>query len=75
MMQLTVGKTIDAPSTGWRDSLRTWRLWLDVWAERRALAALGPAQLADIGVSEAAATRESERPFWDVPARRHFSLG
>lgn len=34
---------------------------------RRALAALEPHQLADIGLSRAEAEQEAARPIWDVP--------
>ncbi|MDH3263381.1 MAG: DUF1127 domain-containing protein [Paracoccaceae bacterium] len=36
--------------------------------QRRALAALPPERLRDIGISPEAARREAERPAWDVPA-------
>ncbi|MGC1496425.1 MAG: DUF1127 domain-containing protein [Sulfitobacter sp.] len=39
-----------------------------LWCTRRALAALGPEQLKDVGVSRAEANREAQRAVWDVPA-------
>jgi uncharacterized protein YjiS (DUF1127 family) len=38
-----------------------------VWRQRRALAALDPARLADLGLTEAQVLRESSRPVWDLP--------
>jgi len=35
--------------------------------QRKALAHLSDADLADIGIDRAAARRESRRPFWDAP--------
>tara|TARA_R110000787_G_scaffold26062_2_gene72951 strand:- start:252 stop:476 length:225 start_codon:yes stop_codon:yes gene_type:complete len=39
-----------------------------LWVTRRALAGLTPAQLEDVGVTQAEAHREANRPVWDVPA-------
>ncbi|KPP93671.1 MAG: putative conserved small protein [Rhodobacteraceae bacterium HLUCCA08] len=39
---------------------------LGVWHQRRCLARLDAAQLADIGITPAEAARESARPFWDL---------
>lgn len=44
--------------------------WIRIAEERRRLADADPALLEDIGVSRAQATRESARPFWDLPSRR-----
>ena len=38
-----------------------------IWHQRRALAALDHARLADLGLTEAEALRESRRPAWDLP--------
>lgn len=38
-----------------------------VWRQRRALATLDPARLADLGLTEAQVLRESSRPVWDLP--------
>ncbi|MGY3439286.1 MULTISPECIES: DUF1127 domain-containing protein [unclassified Marinovum] len=38
-----------------------------LYRQRRALAQLDPARLADIGVSASEAQQEAARPFWDVP--------
>jgi len=38
-----------------------------VWRQRRALAALDPARLSDLGLTEAEVLRESSRPAWDLP--------
>lgn len=46
---------------------RVIRLMLDVWGERRALERLDARMLADIGLSEADARRESARAVWDTP--------
>ncbi|MEL6317026.1 MAG: DUF1127 domain-containing protein [Pseudomonadota bacterium] len=51
-------------------ALRTLTSWTAVAAERRALRDADDAMLNDIGVSRAAAERESERPFWDLPRGR-----
>lgn len=51
-------------------SLSRLRTALRVAAERRALAALDPAALADMGISPAEAAREVRRSFWDLPAGR-----
>jgi len=37
------------------------------WRQRRALAALNDAALADIGVTRTQARAEARRPLWDVP--------
>ncbi|PKQ13152.1 MAG: hypothetical protein CVT70_05355 [Alphaproteobacteria bacterium HGW-Alphaproteobacteria-1] len=39
-----------------------------VWQQRRALARLGDAALADLGLTRAEAEHEAGRPFWDLPA-------
>lgn len=44
--------------------------WIRTAAERRALGRLTDAQLADIGLSRAAAEAEAARPFWDLPHGR-----
>jgi uncharacterized protein YjiS (DUF1127 family) len=46
------------------------RLWRGLRRERRALAALDPRLLADVGLHPAAAEAEARRPFWDVPPKR-----
>lgn len=43
----------------------------EVYRQRRALAGLDADGLRDIGVSKADATREADRPLWDVP--RHWT--
>lgn len=52
----------------------TWTLpirrWMQVAAERRALARLDERALADIGLDPNAASYEASRPFWDLPKRR-----
>lgn len=45
-------------------------LAIAAWRQRRALAALTPEQLKDIGLTPGAARGEAERPVWDVP--RHW---
>ncbi|MEM7223878.1 MAG: DUF1127 domain-containing protein [Pseudomonadota bacterium] len=44
--------------------LATLLLWQERAAQRRALRALDPHELADIGVTRAAALSEAEKPFW-----------
>lgn len=41
---------------------------LDVWRQRQHLQSLDAAALDDIGLSRKDATREANRPIWDVPA-------
>jgi uncharacterized protein YjiS (DUF1127 family) len=48
--------------------LRFASLGLAVRHHRRALLKLEPHLLRDIGLTEAEARREAQRPFWDVPA-------
>ena len=43
-----------------------------LWRSRRALAALTPGQLHDIGITRAEARREARRGIWDAPA--HWRL-
>lgn len=38
-----------------------------VWKQRRALAALAPHQLKDMGISRQNAALEAARPLWDLP--------
>ena len=45
-------------------------LAMAIWRERRALKALSPAQLADIGLTPEAAAVEARRGFWDLPSGR-----
>lgn len=45
--------------------------YLDLYRQRRALAALDADGLNDIGVSREAAQAEARRPIWDAP--RHWS--
>lgn len=40
---------------------------LDLWRQRRALAALDDARPADLGLTRGQARSESGRPFWDAP--------
>ncbi len=44
-----------------------------VWRQRRHLAKLDDAALADIGLTRAEALRESQKPIWDVP--QHWRRG
>ncbi|MGJ3261478.1 MAG: DUF1127 domain-containing protein [Rhodospirillales bacterium] len=55
-------------------ALRYLVLALRIRAERRQLAALDDAALADIGVTRAEADREAERPFLDIPEHRKSML-
>lgn len=45
-------------------------LWRALARERRALAALDPHLLRDMGLDAGSAAREADRPFWDVPEGR-----
>ncbi|PKP61641.1 MAG: hypothetical protein CVT86_08635 [Alphaproteobacteria bacterium HGW-Alphaproteobacteria-8] len=55
-------------------SLRAlWRrvmVWRALARERRALAALDPHLLRDMGLDAGSAAQEADRPFWDVPPGR-----
>ncbi len=56
---------------GRRASVGFWRrlaLMREARRQRRALLALPPERLRDIGVSAAEARREATRPAWNVPA-------
>lgn len=44
------------------------RYTLDLWRQRRALARLDDAMLADIGITRAEAQLEAERPLWNAPS-------
>lgn len=41
---------------------------LALWRSRRALAALDPAMLDDVGIRAEEARLEAQKPFWDAPA-------
>ncbi len=47
-------------------------LMVDVWHERRALAALDDRALNDLGLSRSTALAEAERAPWDLPAGREM---
>ncbi|TYO89582.1 hypothetical protein [Oceanicella actignis] len=57
-------------SRGMRAALGRAALMLRLAAERRALARLDAARLADLGIDPEAARAEAARPFWDAPAGR-----
>lgn len=68
--------TLSAPRArrilgGARRTLWDLRAALALIRERRALAALDEARLADIGITRAEAEAEARRPFWDAPAHWH----
>ncbi|WP_281857829.1 DUF1127 domain-containing protein [Litoreibacter halocynthiae] len=42
--------------------------YVDLYRQRRALAALDDSRLADIGLSRLEADAEASRPVWDAPA-------
>ncbi len=46
---------------------------IGVWRQRRHLAQLDDAALADIGLTRAEAHAESQKPLWDVP--QHWRRG
>lgn len=65
--------TLFAPVLTWpnpRLLARRWADWRALARQRAELAHLDAARLADIGVTEAEARAEAERPFWDAP--RHW---
>lgn len=41
-----------------------WRMWYRRWATRCQLLALGPAELADIGLTRSQQYQEARKPFW-----------
>lgn len=47
--------------------LKALSLWLGTVRSRNDLKTLEPQMLDDIGVSEAQAQKEAQRPFWDAP--------
>ncbi len=66
-MAQTLGLTrITAPA--WRNPFSAVVLAHDVWRQRRHLSGLDAHLLRDIGLNEAAAQNEANRPIWDVPA-------
>lgn len=76
MTMHTITARHDAPITGTTRPL--WRrvlLWWSLNQERHALGKLDKRMLADIGIDEATAVRESIRPMWDVPDNRRLSDG
>ncbi|CAG8865319.1 hypothetical protein PS627_01218 [Pseudomonas fluorescens] len=44
--------------------------WVELYRQRRQLASLSDAALADLGLSRADTLQEVERPFWDDPFSR-----
>ncbi|MBK5002509.1 DUF1127 domain-containing protein [Pseudomonas sp. S31] len=44
--------------------------WHELYRQRRELASLSDATLADLGLSRADIQQEVERPFWDDPLRK-----
>lgn len=68
---LMVGSTDILPRSASERALgHVVRLWLRLFAERRALSQLDERLLRDIGLSEGEAAREAARPFWDIPVGR-----
>jgi len=57
-----------------RRGLAQFRLWLDLWCERRTLRSLDARLLKDIGVDPEAAEREATRRPWDVPIARRGEI-
>lgn len=55
---------------GRRAPWRRLRLMLDLWSERRTLAALDRRALADLGLNPGDVARETRRPPWDCPPAR-----
>ena len=51
---------------GLRAALHTLELWQERHEQRRALAALTPEELRDIGVSAGDAALEARKPFWQA---------
>jgi uncharacterized protein YjiS (DUF1127 family) len=48
----------------WFGTRRRWRTWWRTVTTRRSLATLPPELLRDVGITEAEARRELDRPFW-----------
>ena len=68
---LTGGTTIQATVKAMvRAATGRVRLMVRLWVERRQLATLSKDQLADMGIAPEDASRESQRPFWDIPSGR-----
>ncbi len=59
--------TFPAPRLRWtrrHSALATLLVWHERSLQRRALRALEPHELADIGITRAEALREADKPFW-----------
>ncbi|KPM61534.1 DUF1127 domain-containing protein [Pseudomonas monteilii] len=54
----------------WHAALQRPVRWLELYRQRRELAALSDATLQDLGLSRADIQQEAERPFWDDPLRK-----
>lgn len=73
IMRTTVeqtARTMDAGAAPLASVIGAFRPWAALRRERRALGALDARLLRDIGVSEADARIEADRPFWDAPGGR-----
>lgn len=68
--RLTLRQAALAPPAAALRLLRALRLARSVRRERVALAALGPALLRDVGLTQEAAAAEAARPAWDLPPAR-----
>lgn len=63
--QITGPSCTAVASTSW---IKSTRLRLAAWRQRRALRRLDDAALKDIGITRAQAIAEADLIFWDVPA-------
>lgn len=65
-----LASTKAAPAPSRVTTYGVWRLvtyWANLYRQRRDLAKLDSHLLKDIGVTEAEAQKEANRPVWDVP--------
>ncbi|MBP1128606.1 uncharacterized protein YjiS (DUF1127 family) [Serratia sp. PL17] len=56
--------SVDSMPTHSQPPFSRWRLYLQRYRTRQALLLLDDVQLADIGLTRAAAWREGSKPFW-----------
>ncbi|QGX98838.1 DUF1127 domain-containing protein [Roseovarius faecimaris] len=65
-----INKTLALPVRGRPGRIALFSLF-DLARQRRALARMDDARLADLGLSREDAMAEAKRPVWDVPAHWH----
>ena len=69
MMTLSAKQATFARKMGRKTLVSRVFLFLSLWRERNQLKNLNAHLLKDIGVTEAEARAEANRPFWDAPHR------